>query len=140
MNRMSYSSDGSNLALGYLAQVNVPQGNVELWTSSNYLDGTAYTEDSSSDITISADALKALLDTNVNVTTKEETEMASVADQEGESKLTDQDYARQRTRKKFGGMSMYKGNGALNSKKKKRKTGKMNPHNLVISAPILAEF
>ena len=63
-------------------------------------------------------------DTNVNVTTKEETEMASVADQEGESKLTDQDYARQRTRKKFGGMSMYKGNGALNSKKKKRKTGR----------------
>ena len=75
MNRMSYSSDGSNLALGYLAQVNVPQGNVELWTSSNYLDGTAYTEDSSSDITISADALKALLDTNVNVTLQANTDI-----------------------------------------------------------------
>ena len=70
MNRMSYSSDGSNLALGYLTQ-----GNVELWTSSNYLDGTAYTEDSSSDITISVDALKALLDTNVNVTLQANTDI-----------------------------------------------------------------
>ena len=75
VNRMSYSSDGSNLALGYARQGLLSQGNVELWTSSNYLDGTAYTEDSSSDITISADALKALLDTNVNVTLQANTDI-----------------------------------------------------------------
>ena len=67
--KMALSSDGSNLALGYTS------GGVELLTSSNYLDGTAYTEDSSSDITISVDALEALLDTNVNVTLQANTDI-----------------------------------------------------------------
>ena len=70
VNSMSLSSDGSNLALGF-----GHQGSVELWTSSNYLDGTAYTEDSSSDITISVGALEALLDTNVNVTLQANTDI-----------------------------------------------------------------
>ena len=67
--KMALSSDGSNLALGYTS------GGVELLTSSNYLDGTAYTEDSSSDITISVEALEALLDTNVNVTLQANTDI-----------------------------------------------------------------